>query len=71
MDRAGIEPGMRVLEPSAGTGNLAEEMRAQGVEVEVAEISPAHREVLEAKGFKIAGKRRFPWTWRKAPTMLS
>lgn len=53
VDRAGIEPGMRVLEPSAGTGNLAEEMRAQGGEVEVAEISPAHREVLEAKGFKI------------------
>ena len=53
VDRAGIEPGMRVLEPSAGTGNLAEEMRAQGGEVDVAEISPAHREVLEAKGFKI------------------
>ena len=53
VDRADIQPGMKVLEPSAGTGNLAEVMREAGAEVEVAEISPRHRELLEAKGFDI------------------
>ena len=53
VDRAGIEKGMKVLEPGAGTGNLAEEMRNQGADVDVAEISSAHREILEAKGFNV------------------
>jgi len=53
---AGVEPGMRVLEPSAGNGNIAEAIRDAGAEPDVAEISPSLREVLEAKGFAVVGQ---------------
>lgn len=56
VERAGIEPGMRVLEPSAGNGNIAESIRDAGAEPEVAEISSQLREVLEAKGFEVVGR---------------
>lgn len=50
---AGIEPGMKVLEPSAGNGNIAEVIRAAGVNPDVVEQSPRLREILEAKGFNV------------------
>jgi len=50
---AGIEPGMSVLEPSAGNGNIAEVIRAAGVNPDVVEQSSRLREVLEAKGFNV------------------
>lgn len=53
VERAGIEPGMKVLEPSGGTGNIAEAIREAGAEVDVAEISGQMRELLEAKGFNL------------------
>lgn len=53
VDMADIQPGMKVLEPSAGTGNIAEVIRKSGIEPEVGEISTALREVLEAKKFKL------------------
>jgi hypothetical protein len=53
---AGVEPGMRVLEPSAGNGNIAEAIRASGVEPDVAEISEALREVLALKGFNLVAR---------------
>jgi hypothetical protein len=40
VDRAGIVPGMRVLEPSAGLGNLAAEAVAAGGHVHTVEIDP-------------------------------
>ena len=52
---AGIEPGMRVLEPSAGWGHIAERIRAAEVEPDVVEISGDRRELLEAKGFNVVG----------------
>lgn len=53
VDMAGIEVGMKVLEPSAGNGNIAEAIRGAGVEPDVAEISGDLRGILEAKGFSV------------------
>ncbi|MES2488537.1 MAG: PLxRFG domain-containing protein [Pseudomonadota bacterium] len=55
VDAAGIEPGMRVLEPSAGMGHIADRIRAAGVEPDVVEMSGDRRELLEAKGFNVVG----------------
>lgn len=56
VELAGITPGMKVLEPSAGNGNIAMAMQEAGAEVEVAEISSSLREVLEAKGFTVVAQ---------------
>jgi hypothetical protein len=40
---------MRVLEPSAGSGNIADAARAAGAKVDAVEISSQLRELLEAK----------------------
>lgn len=53
VERAGIEPGMKVLEPSGGTGNIATAMKEAGGNVDVAEISQSLRDVLEAKGHNL------------------
>jgi len=52
---AQIEPGMTVLEPSAGMGHIAERIREAGVEPDVVEFSSSRRELLEAKGLNIVG----------------
>lgn len=52
---ADIQPGMKVLEPSAGNGNIAEAIKAAGVNPDVVEVSSSLREILEAKGFNIVG----------------
>lgn len=53
VEAAAIEPGMSVLEPSAGMGHIAERIRESGVEPEVIELSGKRRELLEAKGFNV------------------
>lgn len=53
---ADIQPGMRVLEPSAGIGHIAERIRAAGFEPDVVEIGHDRRELLEAKGFNVVGQ---------------
>ena len=53
MDEAGIEAGMRVLEPSAGKGDIADALREAGGEVDVVELSSTLRELLEMKGHNI------------------
>lgn len=55
IDIAGIQPGMRVLEPSAGKGNIADAVRAAGVAPDVVESSSTLRAILEAKGYSLAG----------------
>lgn len=50
---AGIGPGMRVLEPSAGLGNLAEQARALGACVNCIEIDPRRVAFLAARGFYV------------------
>ncbi|MFR9719860.1 LPD38 domain-containing protein [Aeromonas diversa] len=53
--RLGIEPGMLVLEPSAGHGMLAEAAREAGATVEAVELAADLREILAAKGFSLVG----------------
>lgn len=53
VEKAGVTAGMKVLEPSAGTGNIAAALQDAGAEVDVAEISSSLRDVLDAKGFNV------------------
>ena len=57
IQQADIGDGMRVLEPSAGKGDIAEAIRdaAQDVVLDTVEMSPPLREILEAKGFDLVG----------------
>ena len=56
VDAADIQPGMEVLEPSAGWGHIADYIREQiGVEPDVVELSGKRRELLEAKGYNLVG----------------
>lgn len=55
LESAEIEPGMSVLEPSAGMGHIADQIRASGVDPDVIELSGDRRELLEAKGFNVIG----------------
>lgn len=50
---ASIEPGMRVLEPSAGTGAIADLLVAQGADVTCVDFLAANAEVLRAKGHRV------------------
>lgn len=50
---ARITKGMRVLEPSAGNGNLADAAAAAGGVVDVIEISSQLRDILTAKGYNV------------------
>lgn len=52
---ARIKKGDRVLEPSAGNGNLADAAKAAGGEVDVVEMSSQLRDILQAKGYSIVG----------------
>lgn len=55
VEDADIQPGMDVAEPEAGTGNIAAEIRAAGVEPDCFEVSHTLREILELKGFNLVG----------------
>ena len=55
MSVADIRPGQRVLEPSAGAGDIADAIRARGVTPDVVEIASSLRKILEAKGYNIVG----------------
>lgn len=50
---ANIKQGTRVLEPSAGNGNLADAAAAAGGVVDVIEISSQLRDILTAKGYNV------------------
>lgn len=52
---AGIKAGDRVLEPSAGNGNIADAAAAAGAKVDVLEISSQLREILKVKGYNVVG----------------
>lgn len=49
---AALRPGMNVLEPSAGTGNIAVLARLLGATVDTNEIDPRRRELLAIQGFE-------------------
>jgi hypothetical protein len=55
IEAAEIEPGMAILEPSAGMGHIADRIREAGVEPDVIELSGDRRELLEAKGYNVVG----------------
>lgn len=50
---AEIEPGMKVLEPSAGKGNIADAIKEAGITPDVIEINSTLRDVLEAKKYNL------------------
>lgn len=55
--KANLRPGMRVLEPSAGIGSIAEAIlrKEPGVELSVIELRTSLREILTGKGFNLVG----------------
>jgi GGDEF domain-containing protein len=57
VEKADIQPGMSVLEPSAGWGNIANEVREQAPEahLETLEMQPELRKILEATGHNVVG----------------
>lgn len=54
-DLAEIKPGMTVLEPSAGTGRLADAAKQRGAKVEAIEVASSLRDILTKKGHEIIG----------------
>jgi hypothetical protein len=56
IDEAQIEEGMKVLEPSAGKGDIAQSIQDSGVKVDVIEINHTLQTLLEAKGFNRVGE---------------
>lgn len=54
---ADIQPGMKVLEPSAGKGDIADAIKDRQPETEVDVVEPVGelREILQAKGHNLAG----------------
>lgn len=56
IELAEIRSGQKVLEPSAGNGNIADALRSRAdIFLEVIEIQPALREILALKGYHIVG----------------
>lgn len=56
--RACIRPGMKILEPSAGWGSIAEAIKSQfgdGVELSVIELSHSLRNILDLQGYRLVG----------------
>ena len=56
VELAEIQPGMCVLEPSAGTGNLAKAIRSAvpGAHLDLIEIDPRLCSILQASGFEVS-----------------
>ncbi len=53
IDKADIKEGMKVLEPSAGMGDLADRIAGKGADLDVGDISSDMRELLDAKGHNV------------------
>lgn len=53
---ADLRPGQRVLEPSAGKGNIADALREAGAKPETIEPVQDLRAILEAKGHPVVGR---------------
>ncbi|MDQ0418739.1 phospholipid N-methyltransferase/cell division protein ZapA (FtsZ GTPase activity inhibitor) [Croceifilum oryzae] len=56
IEEADIEPSMRVLEPSAGSGHIADDLLETGAEIDVIEINYRLRDLLEQKGHRLVGQ---------------
>ncbi len=55
VEQANIQPGMDVLEPSAGNGVLADAARRAGGNVDTVELAADLREILKEKGHNVVG----------------
>ncbi len=57
LDAAGVESGMRVLEPSAGKGDIADAVKERSPESEIETVEPVGdlREILQMKGHNVVG----------------
>lgn len=55
VELADIKPGMKVLEPSAGNGELAQAAANAGGDVDVVELAGDLRAILSEKGFNLIG----------------
>jgi phospholipid N-methyltransferase len=57
LDRAALEPGMMILEPSAGSGNIADAIREQfpAVQIHCFELNQKLAELLRLKGHCVEG----------------
>jgi len=57
VDAAEIEPGMKVLEPSAGKGNIADAIRraVPDADLSVIEWNRSLQDILKTKGYTVAG----------------
>ena len=53
IEKANLKRGMKVLEPSAGEGAIADELRVCGCVVTVCELHQPFREKLQAEGYKV------------------
>jgi protein-L-isoaspartate O-methyltransferase len=56
MQAADVQPGMKVLEPSAGKGDIADAMKAKGANVDTVEYSSPLNDILKAKGHNVVGE---------------
>ena len=61
IDEAGLRPGMTVLEPSAGKGDMADAIReaCPDCDLSTIEISSSLRPILEQKGHRLVGADTF------------
>ncbi len=55
LSEADVRPGMKVLEPSAGKGDIADAARDKGADVTAVELHPELRSILDAKGHEVGG----------------
>ena len=57
IDYAGIEDDHRILEPSAGTGSIANRLRAEfpNSPLDVFELDPTLQNILKGQGYKLTG----------------
>lgn len=53
IDEADIQPGMKVLEPNAGMGHLADKIKDTGADLDVGEFAYTMSELLKAKGHNV------------------
>jgi Methyltransferase small domain len=56
LDLVDLQAGQRVLEPSAGSGSIAEKLRNKCNDLSVIELNYTLRELLELKGFKVVAQ---------------
>src|SRR5690606_20268292 len=55
IEDADIKPGMRVLEPSAGAGHIADELKKTGAHVDTVEQNGTLRQILKDKDHNLVG----------------